>query len=115
MPAMLANYDVLVAPCIVAKNNDRDSGLIVLKEAGASAMASIGTYCGGLPEIIDDAKTGYLVGQRDVEKLAESMDALASDYSLRTQMGIAARAKMEAEYDTVTQNKKLEDLFDQFV
>lgn len=115
MPAMLANYDVLMAPCIVAKNNDRDSGLIVLKEAGASAMASIGTYCGGLPEIIDDAKTGYLVGQRDVEKLAESMDALASDYSLRTQMGIAARAKMEAEYDTVTQNRKLEDLFDQFV
>ena len=115
MPALLANYDVLVAPCIVAKNNDRDSGLIVLKEAGASAMASIGTFCGGLPEIIDDSKTGYLVGQRDIDKLAESMDALASDYNLRTQMGIAARAKMETEYDTVKQNEKLEEIFDQFV
>ena len=51
MPAMLESYDVLVAPCIVAKNHDRDSGLIVLKDAGASAMASIGTFCGGLPEI----------------------------------------------------------------
>ena len=115
MPELLANYDVLVAPCIVAKNNDRDSGLIVLKEAGASAMASIGTYCGGLPEIIDDGKTGYLVGQRDVDKLAEGMDALASDYNLRTQMGIDARAKMEAEYDTVKQNEKLEELFGKIV
>ena len=115
MPALLADYDVLVAPCVVAKNNDRDSGLIVLKEAGASAMASIGTFCGGLPEIIDDTKTGYLVGQRDVDKLAESMDALAGDYSLRTQMGIAARAKMEAEYDTLRQNERLEEIFDRFV
>lgn len=115
MPALLADYDVLVAPCIVAKNNDRDSGLIVLKEAGASAMASIGTYCGGLPEIIDEGKTGYLVGQREVDSLAESMDALASNFALRTQMGIAARAKMEAEYDTVKQNEKLEELFTHFV
>jgi glycosyltransferase involved in cell wall biosynthesis len=115
MPALLENYDVLVAPCIVAKNNDRDSGLIVLKEAGASAMASIGTYCGGLPEIIDDGRTGYLVGQRDIDKLAESMDSLASDYNLRMQMGIAARAKMEAEYDTVKQNEKLEELFGKIV
>lgn len=115
MPALLANYDALVAPCIVAKNNDRDSGLIVLKEAGASAMASIGTFCGGLPEIIDDSKTGYLVAQRDINALAESMDALAGDYSLRTQMGIAARAKMETEYDTVKQNEKLEEIFEKFV
>ena len=112
MPALLENYDVLVAPCIVAKNNDRDSGLIVLKEAGASAMASIGTFCGGLPEIIDDGRTGMLVGQRDTEKLAECMDALASDYSLRTQMGAAARAKIESDYDTVKQNERLEEIFD---
>lgn len=78
-------------------------------------MASIGTFCGGLPEIIDDGRTGYLVGQREVEKLAESMDALAGDYSLRTQMGAAARAKMEAEYDTVKQNEKLEELFGKIV
>ncbi len=115
MPALLAEYDVLVAPCIVAKNNDRDSGLIVLKEAGASAMASIGTFCGGLPEIIDDGRTGYLVGQREIDSLAESMDALASDYNLRTQMGIDARAKMEAEYDTVKQNEKLEEIFDKLI
>lgn len=112
MPELLANYDVLVAPCIVAQNNDRDSGLIVLKEAGASAMASIGTFCGGLPEIIDDGTTGMLVGQREIDSLAECMDALASDYAFRTKMGAAARVKIENEYDTVRQNEKLEEIFE---
>ncbi|MCQ2102581.1 MAG: glycosyltransferase [Fibrobacter sp.] len=111
MPALMADYDVLVAPCIVAGNNDRDSGLIVLKEAGASAMASIGTFCGGLPEIIDNGNSGFLVGQHEVDSLAESMEALASSYSLRIQMGKAARLKMEQEYDTVRQNAALEEIF----
>lgn len=112
MPAYLEQFDALVAPCVVAKNNDRDSGLIVLKEAGATGMASIGTYCGGLPEIIDDGKTGYLVEQRNVDQLADAMMALADDSSLRQKLGLAARQKMEVEYDSVIQNQKLEALFD---
>lgn len=111
MPTLMENYDVLVAPCIVASNNDRDSGLIVLKEAGATAMASIGTYCGGLPEIIDNEHTGFLVGQKEVDSLANAMETLASDYALRTQMGVAARLKMETEYDTIKQNEALEQIF----
>jgi colanic acid/amylovoran biosynthesis glycosyltransferase len=75
-------------------------------------MASIGTFCGGLPEIIDDGKTGMLVAQRNVDTLAECMDALANDYGLRTRMGSAARVKMENDYDTVRQNARLEEIFD---
>ena len=112
MPALLAEFDVLVAPCIVANNNDRDSGLLVLKEAGASAMPSIGTYCGGLPEIIEDSATGYLVEQHAVDTLAQAMEALAKDSSLRQRLGEAARAKMEKEYDTLLQNERLETLLE---
>lgn len=111
MPQLLAQFDVIVAPCIVASNNDRDSGLIVLKEAGASAMPAIGTYCGGLPEIIRDGDTGYLVDQRAVDSLAQTMEALGKDYALRQRMGAAARSKMESEYDTITQNARLEQIF----
>ncbi len=114
MPAYLEQFDALVAPCVVAKNNDRDSGLIVLKEAGATGMASIGTYCGGLPEIIDHGKTGLLVDQRNVDQLADAMMALAENPALRREYGLAARAKMEAEYDSVIQNGKLEELFDKY-
>ncbi|SHK85404.1 glycosyltransferase [Fibrobacter sp. UWEL] len=112
MPVYLEQFDALVAPCVVAKNNDRDSGLIVLKEAGATGMASIGTYCGGLPEIIDDGKTGLLVEQRNVDQLADAMLALAENFQYRQKLGLAARAKMETEYDSVIQNAKLEQLFD---
>lgn len=110
MPRLLADHDVLVAPCVVAADNDRDSGLIVLKEAGATAMASVGTFCGGLPEILDDGATGCLVPQRAVDALAQAIEALAADPALRARMGLAARAKMEREYDTLRQNEILEDL-----
>lgn len=108
----LLESDVLLAPSVVAGNNDRDSGLIVLKEAGATGMASIGTYCGGLPEIIDDGTTGYLVPQRSVASMAEAMVTLANDESLRQRMGVEARQKMEREYDAVEQNRILERHFD---
>ena len=62
--------------------------------------------------LIDDGKTGMLVAQRNVDMLAECMDALANDYGLRTRMGSAARVKMENDYDTVRQNARLEEIFD---
>ena len=110
--AELEACDVLVAPCVVARNGDRDSGLIVLKEAAATAMPAVATICGGLPEIVDDGATGFLAKQRDVDGLAEPMLALARDPGLRARMGRAARAKMEREYDARVQNARLEALFD---
>ena len=80
----------------------------MLKEAGASGLPSVGTIHGGIPEIIDDGVTGYLVKERAVDALADSLTALLGDESLRAQMGAHAREKICREYDTKTQNRRLE-------
>jgi colanic acid/amylovoran biosynthesis glycosyltransferase len=103
--------DVLMAPSVIAANGDLESGLIVLKEAAATGLATIGTYHGGLPEIIDNEKTGFLVKERNVQELSGRLYDLMSDYNLRQTMGVAARAKMENEYDTLKQNEILESHF----
>lgn len=115
MPNVFGEFDVFLAPCVVAGNGDRDSGLLVLKEAGATGMAAVGTFCGGLPEIIDAERSGFLVPQRNVAELAEAMEALANDYQLRQSMGECARAKMERDYDTLRQNERLENFFGQLI
>lgn len=115
MPNVFGEFDVFLAPCVVAGNGDRDSGLLVLKEAGATGMAAVGTRCGGLPEIIDAGRSGFLVPQRSVSELSEAMEALAKDYSLRTIMGECARRKMERDYDTLRQNERLENFFGQLI
>ena len=57
----MAEADLLIAPSVIAKDGDRESGLVVVKEAAARSVPTIGTRHGGIPEIIDDERTGFLV------------------------------------------------------
>ena len=102
----LARTDIVLAPSVTAANGDRESGILVLKEAGASSLPVVGTLHGGLPEIIDDGETGFLVPERDVDALADRLDRLATDRDLRGRMGVAGRRKMEVEYDLHTQVRR---------
>jgi glycosyltransferase involved in cell wall biosynthesis len=70
---------------------------------------------GGIPEIIDEGKTGFLVQERDVDGLANRLGQLLADQALRERMGVAARAKMEREYDVQKQVVELEGFYDEAI
>jgi colanic acid/amylovoran biosynthesis glycosyltransferase len=110
--ARLGNADILLAPSVVAANGDRESGVIVVKEACACGVVPVGTRHGGIPEIIDDEVTGYLVPERDVDALADRLSRLASDRDLRRRMATAGRAKMEREYDNRQRVQALAEYYD---
>jgi len=112
---ILSRADVLLAPSVVAADGNRESGLIVVKEASASHCVPIGTIHGGIPEIIDDDVTGYLVEERDVEAMADRLERLRADPGLRRRMGAAARAKMEREYDNRERVAALERIYDEVI
>jgi glycosyltransferase involved in cell wall biosynthesis len=99
---------VLVAPSVVAKDGDRESGVMVLKEAAATGLPTIGTRHGGIPEIIEHGETGFLVAERSVAELADRMRTVLGDARLARHMGRRARAKMERQYDAILQNRELE-------
>lgn len=111
---MLAT-DVLMCPSVVAQNGDRESGILVAKEAGARYVPVIGTHHGGIPEIIDDGVTGFLVPERDPRTLGERLTQLLADPALRASMGAAARAKMVHEYDVVERVRALEGHYDEVI
>lgn len=111
--AELSRSDVLLAPSVVDAHGDRESGLIVVKEASASHVVPIGTYHGGIPEIIDDGVTGFLVPERDVGRMAQRLVTVLTDPPLRQRLGDAARMKMERQYDIRQQVALLEGFYDQ--
>jgi colanic acid/amylovoran biosynthesis glycosyltransferase len=113
--SLLTTADLIVTPSVVTPSGDRDSGLIVLKEAAATGLPAVGTIHGGLPEIIEDGETGYLVPEHDIDALADRIGRLLGDAERRRRMGIAARAKMEREYDIRHRVAALEDLYDEVV
>jgi glycosyltransferase involved in cell wall biosynthesis len=111
--AQMERADVLLAPSVVAERGNRESGLIVVKEANARGVPAIGTRHGGIPEIIDHGQTGFLVPERDTEQLAHHLGALVRDPGLREEMGRRAREKMVREYDIVERVRALETHYDE--
>ncbi|WP_330181317.1 glycosyltransferase [Nocardia sp. NBC_01503] len=68
---------------------------MALLEAMAAARPAVCTAVGGVPEMIADGETGYLVPPRDPEELARRLIEVLSDTPARRRMGLAARDRVE--------------------
>ena len=93
VPAILAASDVVV--------DASWAGLGItgsLREALACGRAVIGTDLAGMPELIEDGRTGLLVPPRDPEALAQAIGKLAGDPAWRREIGHAGRALVEARF-----------------
>ena len=67
-----------------------------LLEAMAAGRPAVCTAVGGVPEMIEEPETGYLVPPHDPEALADRLVHVLSDPELAHRMGRAARARVEA-------------------
>lgn len=105
--------DVALVPSIVARNHDREGSPTVAKEASACGTPVVGTYHAGLPAIVEDGETGFLVPERHVEALTDRLLRLLDAPDLRTRMGRAARNKMEREFALDDRVAELERLYDE--
>jgi len=110
---LLTEARVLLAPSVVARDGNRESGLIVVKEAAATGTVPIGTRHGGIPESIDDGTSGFLVPERDWQAMGQRLASLLGDEPLRLRLAQAARAKMEREFDNRVLVAGLEEIYDE--
>ena len=83
----------------------------VIAEAMAASKPVVATRVGGIPELVEDGRTGYLVGRGDHEGMAEKILALLGDSSLRHQMGTAGRLAAEARFDLAANVARLLELY----
>jgi glycosyltransferase involved in cell wall biosynthesis len=62
---------------------------IAALDAMAAGLPIVATSVGGVPELIENGTTGWLVPPRDVESLASKLRLLIDDRELRLSMGAA--------------------------
>jgi glycosyltransferase involved in cell wall biosynthesis len=86
----LAAADVLAAP---SRNEGMGRAIV---EAMALGLPVVGAEVGGIPAVIADGETGWLVPPDDAVALAAALVELARDEALRTKLGTAAIARAEA-------------------
>ena len=92
VPRLLAALDAFVL-------SSRTEGLpLVIPEAMAVGLPVISTAVGGIPTVIDEGQTGFLVPAGDGAALAAAWERLASDGKLAEDLGRAGRTKALARY-----------------
>lgn len=85
VPRLMAAADVLILPTLW-------EGLgTVLLDGLLAGCAIIGSNVGGVPEIIEDRKTGLLIPPKDPNAIANALNILAENPSLRSEMVAAGR------------------------
>ena len=81
-----------VLPSYYLKEEGDVEGLgIALVEAAHFGLPVIGTNSGGIPETMDDGRSGFVVPERDCHALAQKIELLANDKDLCGRMGAHGR------------------------
>lgn len=71
---------------------------LVNAEAMQYRLPVVSTFEGGIPDIVEDGVTGFLVPQRNVTALADKIKLLLKNEKLRKRMGEAGYRKYENEF-----------------
>ena len=80
---------------VAAMSSDFEGMPLFAFECFANATPLVATAVGGLPQIIDDGRTGILVPPRRPDLLAEKIELLLRDAALRERLTTAARAELD--------------------
>jgi glycosyltransferase involved in cell wall biosynthesis len=80
-------------------------------EAMGCGIPVIATDAGGLPEVVEDGVTGYVVPKGDARALSAAMRKLLQDAALRRQMGRAGRKRALAQFDWLITAKSMENMY----
>lgn len=67
-------------------------------DAMACRRAVVGTRAGGIPEVVDDGTTGFVVPTHDATAMASAIVRLLKDERLRARFGDAGRRRVEREF-----------------
>ena len=103
--AALSAHDIFVLPSFA------EGVPVVLMEAMAARLPVIATAVGGVGELVD-ATSGLIVPPGDAEALAHAIDTLLTNPQKGAQMGAVGAAKVAAEFNSLSEAKRLARLLE---
>ena len=83
---------------VVAPDGDSEGTPVSVMEAGATGLPVVATRHAGIPDVVLDGATGFLVEEGDVDGMARQMLRLACTPALAAEMGAAARQRVSMEF-----------------
>jgi glycosyltransferase involved in cell wall biosynthesis len=111
VPRLIRSSEVMILPCRIDDQGDRDGIPVALMEAMAAGIPVISGDLPTIRELITQRVNGLLIPPDDPEALFQAIRDLARDASLRRHLGLAGRARIEEEFSS---GKNLDRLLQSF-
>ena len=110
---VLNNTHIFVAPSVTASDGNQDAPVNTLKEAMAMGLPVVSTFHGGIPELVQDGVSGFLVPEKNELAIAQKFIYLIEHPEIWSSMGSSGRKYVEAHYDINKLNDELEQIYHQ--
>lgn len=107
--------DVLGAMDVFVLSSDYEGNPLSVMEAMASGLPIVSTAAGGVPDLFENGKEGFLVQPGDVQGLSLSMMSLLRNRELRQALGRAAARRARERFDVSTMVQAHEALYESLV
>jgi glycosyltransferase involved in cell wall biosynthesis len=105
IPAIIGCSNFLILPSL-------SEGLgIAIIEGMALAKPTIGTLTGGIPEVIQDSKTGLLVPPGDFNSMADAMISLINEVAFCNNLGHAGQQQYEEHFSSEHMAKRTSEVY----
>jgi glycosyltransferase involved in cell wall biosynthesis len=104
--AVMRTWNIFVLPSL-----DEGLGIAVL-DAMAEALPVVGTLVGGIPELIEDGGTGFLVPPCDPEALAGRLRCLIREPERRSAQGAAGRERVQSRFSADQMVAQIRAIYD---
>jgi glycosyltransferase involved in cell wall biosynthesis len=108
VPAIISGMDLIVHASTIGE----PFGQVII-EAMSAAKPVVATNGGGVPEIVEDGKTGLLVPMGDVPAMAQAISRIIAHPILASQMGARGRDRVRQCFTIQQTARKVESIYAQ--
>lgn len=111
----MAGAHIFMLPSVTASNGDQEGTPVSLMEAQSAGLPVLSTLHSGIPEVVLQNESGFLLPERDVAGLAEKLVFLIENPDICLNMGRRGRQHVEAEFDLRKLNRDLAGIYESTV
>lgn len=106
---------IFLAPSIISDDGDQEGIPVSIMEAMAQGLPVLSTLHAGIPELIREGESGFLVPERDVDALANRLAYLVEHPERWPEMGEAGRNFIEEFHNVDKLNDQLVQLYERLL